>query len=275
MAHQDDLDAILEQEFEGVDQRRNEQSPSKRQQISYFTVVCLILNRTIGSGIFVTPRTILLGTGSAGISIILWTLGAVVSTCGLLVWLEFGLSVPIRVVPGGHERPVPRSGGEKNYLEYLFQRPKFLVTCMYGVAFLILGNLAGNSVAFGEYFMRALGYVDQDVPRSWNIGIALAGLTLVCLVHVFSRRGGILISNIFAMLKVLILLAIIVIGFAVASGARFGPGTSQTANLNLKNAFATPQKDVSSYTYSFFYVLYSYSGFEQPFYVSTRMLSHL
>ena len=37
--------------------------------------------------------------------------------CGLLVWLEFGLSIPFRRVDGEEkERSVPRSGGEKNYV---------------------------------------------------------------------------------------------------------------------------------------------------------------
>jgi hypothetical protein len=51
---------------------------------------------------------------------LLWTLGGLIGTCGLLVWLELGLSVPLRLVevmPGRFEkRSVPRSGGEKNYV---------------------------------------------------------------------------------------------------------------------------------------------------------------
>jgi hypothetical protein len=50
----------------------------------------------------------------------MWSFGAVVATCGLLVWLELGLSIPLRnvqVMPGIFERKsVPRSGGEKNYV---------------------------------------------------------------------------------------------------------------------------------------------------------------
>ena len=259
------------QELQDLRNGREERAPSPRQKIGHFTVACLILNRTIGSGIFITPRTILLATNSVGISIILWALGAVVSTCGLLVWLEFGLTIPYLITPSSQKRSVPRSGGEKNYLEFLLKKPKFLATCMYGIAFLILGNLSGNAVAFGTYVTRAAGH--ENAPRSWNIGIAVGGLTLSCLVHVFSRRGGIIASNVFACLKVVVLLAIIVIGFAVGGGRRFGPGTSHLSNLDVKNAFANPRHDVSSYTYAFFYVLYSYSGFEQPFYVRIRRQS--
>lgn len=118
---QDDWDRAVEDLDE--DHQRIDEAPSTQDRLGRFTVVFLILNRTIGSGIFVTPVKVLNGTGSVGASILLWTLGAVVATCGLLVWLELGLSLPLRVVqtmPGIFERKsVPRSGGEKNYVRIL------------------------------------------------------------------------------------------------------------------------------------------------------------
>ncbi len=71
----------------------------------------------VGSGIFLTPARVLQGTKNVGASLLLWALGGLVSVCGLLVWLELGLSVPIRTIPGTNERKsVPRSGGEKNFV---------------------------------------------------------------------------------------------------------------------------------------------------------------
>jgi hypothetical protein len=123
------------------DHQRIDEAPTTSQRLGRFTVVALILNRTIGntsllnvgtvkeyhilterlgSGIFVTPIKVFNGTGSVGASLLLWFFGGIVGTCGLLVWLELGLSVPLRVVqimPGIFERTsVPRSGGEKNYV---------------------------------------------------------------------------------------------------------------------------------------------------------------
>lgn len=39
---------------------------------------------------------------------------------------------------------IPKNGGEKNYLEYLVRRPKFLITCAY----------ASNGVLLGEWSQR-------------------------------------------------------------------------------------------------------------------------
>jgi amino acid transporter len=269
MAHSDSLDDRLVQALANAEKTISEPSPTSRQKIGYFTIACLILNRMVGSGIFVTPRLVLLGTGSVGISLILWVLGGVISFCGLVVWNEFGLTIPQRVVPSGSRRPVPRSGGEKNYLEYLLERPRFLATCLYGIPFLILGNLSGNAVVFGTYVLQAADI--ENAPRSWNIGIAIAAVTASCLIHMFSRRGGIYLSNFLAVIKVAVLLAIVVVGLAVGGGAKIGKGVSQGSSLSPQKAFADPQPGISSYTYSLFYVLYTYSGFEQPFYVCIRL----
>ncbi|MCJ1313553.1 hypothetical protein MMC25_007232 [Agyrium rufum] len=259
---QDDLDRVQDYLQEG--HQRFDAIP-KRQKLRSFTIICLILNRTIGSGIFVTPSKVLKGTNSVGISLLLWPLGGFVATCGLLVWLEFGFSIPRREVQPGVERSVPRSGGEKNYLEFVLRSPRFLATCMYGVVFVILGNLSGNAVAFGTYVMVAAG--NQEPSRGASIGLSIGALTAACLLHVCSRRGGIFLNNVFAMLKVGILLTIIIIGFAVAGGAKFGGVSSQSENFAISKSFAHPRKDVVSYTDSMLYVVYTYSGFEQPFYI--------
>ena len=108
-------------DLEGLDEvvdneTRKTYAPSRRQKIHSFTVACLIFNRTIGSGIFVTPSQILLATNSVGVSLLFWFIGGCISLCGLLVWLEFGLSTPRRKVSDGDVQSVPRSGGEKNYV---------------------------------------------------------------------------------------------------------------------------------------------------------------
>ena len=95
---------------------REEFAPTSAQKLGRFTLVSLPLNRTIGSGIFVTPALILKATGSVGASLLLWTAGAVIATSGLLVWLELGLSVPRQRVRDGSKKSVPRSGGEKNFV---------------------------------------------------------------------------------------------------------------------------------------------------------------
>ena len=121
---------------------------SHKQKLGFLTVVCTVINRAIGTrlyfpnplwelqlnkwkigtGVFVTPAILLKATGSPGASLLLWSLGAITSICSLLIWLEFGLSIPKyklqnrneddSVAEGFSLQNVPKSGGEKNYVGY-------------------------------------------------------------------------------------------------------------------------------------------------------------
>lgn len=110
--------------------------------------------------------------------------------------------------------------------EFIFRKPAFLATCMYGTVFVLLGNLSGNAIAFGQYVYEASGFEpspDQpNAPRGPVIAVAIALLTGCILIHFFSRRGGIMINNLFAIFKIALLLAIAVLGFIKAGGSRLG-----------------------------------------------------
>ncbi|KAL9123886.1 MAG: hypothetical protein Q9217_006728 [Psora testacea] len=274
--------------------------PPESQKMGSFTVMCLILNRTIGktmsyreirfhcidhlegSGIYVSPAIVLQATNSTGVSLFLWTLGAIFGVSGVLVWLELGLSIPKFQPPEQALEPqregegafesVPRSGGEKNYLEYIYKDPQFRTTCMYGLVFVVLGNLAGNAIAFGMYVMEAAG-IPGHAPAIR--GLAIAALTVACLLHAAWRRGGIIVNNVLAVIKALTLVAIIGIGFAAAAGASFGNGPvgkmTVTNNLDVDKSFSRPSGRVANYSGSILFVIYSYSGFKQPFYVLSEV----
>ena len=76
------------------------------------------MGRIIGTGIFSTPSSIVSGVGCVGAAFMLWLLGLIVSFAGLAVWLELGCMIP-------------RSGGEKVYLEAMYKRPKLLATTIF------------------------------------------------------------------------------------------------------------------------------------------------
>jgi len=82
----------------------------------------------------------------------------------------------------------------------------------------------------------------------------------------FSRRGGILINNAFAIVKVMLLLVIVGLGIAKAAGAFPGPEKAPLNNFT-KDVFVTNRTDPTSWSNSLILCMYTYSGFEQPFYV--------
>ena len=92
------------------------------------------VGRIIGTGIFSTPSSILLSSvNSVGATLMLWVLGFVLSFCGLFIWLEFGTMIP-------------RSGGEKVYLEAVYKKPKFLATIIFATNAILLGFTAAGCI---------------------------------------------------------------------------------------------------------------------------------
>lgn len=80
----------------------------------------------VGTGIFADPSSILALSGSVGLALFMWVAGSLIAAAGMAVYLEFGTAIP-------------RNGGEKNYLEYVFRKPKFLATGFYAGYVLLLG----------------------------------------------------------------------------------------------------------------------------------------
>lgn len=91
------------------------EAPAARFRLTTLDVVCLVLNRMIGSGIFMTPHKVMAQTQSTGVSLLFWFAGVLYALAGMHIYIEYGLNVP-RVFFGGREQSVPRSGGDLNYV---------------------------------------------------------------------------------------------------------------------------------------------------------------
>lgn len=175
----------------------------RKRDLGYFSATALIVNRIIGTGIFATPSTIvLLLNGSIGLALILWVVGSLIAISGLYVYMEFGSAIP-------------RNGGEKNYLEYVFNTPKFLITAMYSSYIFFLGWAAGNSIIFGQYILIA-----ADVePTRWNErGVGLAAITFAFLVNGLHVKTGAYLQNILGLFKIGVVLFIVVTGWVALGG---------------------------------------------------------
>ena len=108
------------------------------------TLQCSI-GTIIGTGIFSTPSSITGGVGSVGAALMLWVLGLALSFAGLCIWLEFGCMFP-------------RSGGEKVYLEAVYQRPQFLATVIFSTQAILLsftGELSRRFVRESNVFFTS------------------------------------------------------------------------------------------------------------------------
>ncbi|GKT92377.1 high-affinity methionine permease [Colletotrichum tofieldiae] len=208
-----------------------------------------------------SPQRVMRGTRSVGASLLFWFAGFIYCLCGTHVYIEYGMNVP-RYIIDGVESSVPRSGGDLVYLQYVFRKPAYrkntilLSTCIFGISFIVLGNMAGNCIHFALRVLEAAGV---ENPENGTVrGIALAAATFACSVHALSRRFGILLNNTLAMVKIMILLLIIIAAIVVGAG-----GFPSTEN----NSFKDASKEANSYAQAFLAIIFTFSGFEQPNYV--------
>ncbi|KAK4465399.1 high-affinity methionine permease [Cladorrhinum samala] len=237
----------------GEVQEVNKYAYDDSRKLGVTGAVFLILNKMIGTGIFSTPSSIFAATGSVGISLMLWVIGGFLTFCGLSVWLEFGLAIP-------------RSGGEKNYLERIYRHPKYLATCVLASQMILLGFSSGNSLAFGRYILYAAGNELKDSYRARAIGVAC--VTFAVTLHATFPKWGIRLFNVLGVFKVVILLFIVFSGFAALAGRRLVPDPK-----NFDNAFRIESGEGYSgggaYAYSnaLLNIIYSYKGWENANYV--------
>ena len=84
--------------------------PKQTFRLGTWTVIALVLNRMIGSGIFSSPSTVIKGSGSTAVALLLWGAGAIIVSAGTYIMIELGLSIP-RYFVDGVEQAVPQNGG--------------------------------------------------------------------------------------------------------------------------------------------------------------------
>ncbi|RPA93891.1 amino acid transporter [Choiromyces venosus 120613-1] len=193
------------------------------RKLGYWSTAAVICNRMIGTGIFSTPSTILLATGTPAGTLLLWCVGAFLAYCGMAVFLELGTALP-------------RSGGEKVYLERIYRKPKYIATCVYAIQFILLGNTAASAVSCAAHFLRAINPTKYSFntqlqpgaappappPDGLSKGLAIGVITLNCLIHFYwPRFGGKYLMTAFAALKILLLVLVIIAGIAAGAGVGF------------------------------------------------------
>ncbi|ORX47742.1 hypothetical protein DM01DRAFT_1377086 [Hesseltinella vesiculosa] len=64
-----------------------------QRHLGYFSGTMINIGQIIGTGIFSNPALILQCTGSGGMMLILWAIGALFATSGLAMFLELGTMV--------------------------------------------------------------------------------------------------------------------------------------------------------------------------------------
>jgi APA family basic amino acid/polyamine antiporter len=154
----------------------------------------------IGGGIFLNPSVVAQRVATAPLVLAVWILGGAIAATGAFCFAELG----------GRR---PEAGGGYVYLKETFgPLPAFL----YGWTFLIVintGGMAAVAVTFAHYTADLV-----HLPVSSERPIAIGAVLLLTAINVRGVRLGASTQNVFTILKLVALVAVIVAGIAMGLG---------------------------------------------------------
>lgn len=174
------------------------------------------IGSVLGTGIFLTTGDIAKALPHAGLVLLVWVAGGLVTLAGALTYGELG-------------GLFPEAGGQYVYLREAYGR--FWAFLFGWAAFFVImsGGNAAIAVGFGEYlgaFVPACSsqhvLASADVgPWVWRLSGAqaagAAALALLTLVNLLGLREGALVQNLVTVVKVGSILALAGLGLAVAA----------------------------------------------------------
>ena len=134
-----------------------------KRQLGLLHGVSIVAGLVIGVGIFVSPGGVILHTGSAGLSLVMWVVGGLLSLLGALTYAEIGLVIP-------------QTGALYAYMRTMYGR---FAGFLYLWSYLFFARVGGNAIKcllFGRYVLKPF-FPDCLVP---DIAIKLIASTLEC-----------------------------------------------------------------------------------------------
>lgn len=210
------------------------------------SVVVLILQGVVGTGIFTTPGSILKSMGSIGSTYVLWLTCFFFPIMNIFIYIEFAGYFP------------KRNGGDVAYLEQAYPKPKFLIPTVYAAVTVVLSYTTSSALAFGQYILNA---ADVEATTWKYRGIAIGALTASCGVVAISTKWSLKLQNVLGFIKLIFLLFCVILGWVVLAGSTKVVDPHQS----FQNVWAGTTTSGNNIASSIIKVSFSYSGYSYAF----------
>ncbi|GIY12243.1 y+L amino acid transporter 1 [Caerostris extrusa] len=109
------------------------------------SAVVMTLGCMVGAGLFISPKGVLMCTGSVGMSLVVWSVAGIISMIGALCYVELGTCIPSS---GSHFTYIKKCWGDFPAFLYLWVQ----VVILTPVAMIIL------SLTFANYMLETIFY---------------------------------------------------------------------------------------------------------------------
>ncbi|CAJ0955466.1 unnamed protein product [Ranitomeya imitator] len=219
-----------------------------KKQVGLLSGISLIVGTIIGSGIFISPKSVLRNTGAVGPCLVIWAVCGVIGIMGALCFAELGTMIT-------------KSGGEYPYLmEAYGQIPAFLFSWA-SVIVMKPSSFAIICLSFAEY-ASAPFYPGCEPPEVVIKCLAAAAILTITVVNCLSVKLASYLQNFLTVAKLIIIIIIIVSGIVLLI-----QGNTQ----NFTNSFEGSKITVGGIGLALYNGLWAYDGWNQLNYITEEL----
>ncbi|XP_014216009.1 large neutral amino acids transporter small subunit 2 isoform X2 [Copidosoma floridanum] len=226
----------------------NDSGVKLKKEIGLLDGVAIIVGIIVGSGIFVSPRGVLVNSGSVGLSLFVWICSGVMSLVGALCYAELGTMIP-------------KSGGDYAYISDSFgPLPAFLYLWVALFVLVPTGN-AITALAFAQYILQPF-WLNCQPPYEAIRLIAAAVTCLLTAINCYDVKWATRVQDVFTGTKIFALVSIVMAGL-------YWLGIGHTENFQYP--MAGSNTGPSSVALAFYSGIFSYSGWNYLNFVTEEL----
>ncbi|CAB3398454.1 unnamed protein product [Caenorhabditis bovis] len=220
-----------------------------KRRIGLFSACGIIISVIVGSGIFVSPKGVLIESGSSGMALIIWFFSGVFAMVGAICYSELGTLIP-------------KSGGDYAYIYEAFgPLPAFLFLW---VALVIINptSLAVIGITCATYALQP--FYSCPIPETVINLLAAAIIAFLTFINCLNMKAATRTNNFFTVTKLLALTLIVVCGIIFLF-------KRQWENLQMPDIVEGSQTKPSAIAMAFYSGVFSFSGFSYLNFVTEEL----
>ncbi len=224
--------------------------------VSWITATAIVVADMVGVGVFTSLGFQVTDITSGFSLLMLWVVGGIVAICGAFCYAELAAMLP-------------RSSGEYNFLRRIYHPAFGFVAGWLSATVGFAAPIALAAMAFSKYLTSSAPNLVPNLPErllglpvDWPLLFGLAVTWLAALVHLGGVRFGGAYHNAWTALKLVVIVAFIIAGFAF--------GNSQTISF-APSAVDLTHIGGAPFAISLVFVMYSYSGWNAATYIGGEL----
>ncbi|XP_077166264.1 B(0,+)-type amino acid transporter 1 [Paroedura picta] len=227
---------------------KKSKSMNLQKEVGLLSGICVIVGTVIGSGIFISPKSVLANVGAVGPCLVIWAACGILSMLGALCFAELGTMIT-------------KSGGEYPYLMEAFGPIPAYLFSWTALVVIKPSAFAITCLSFAKYALAPF-YPGCDPPVAVVKCSAAAAILIITSANALSVKLASYMQIFFTAAKMVIVAIIVISGLVLLA-----KGNTQ----NLTNSFEGPPLSVGAISLAFYNGLWAYDGWNQLNYITEEL----